>query len=151
MKPNWQLRFHVYHIFGDYLNFHSAILAIAKLYLSIYYNETNLLRGNWTLTTKGLAHLNKGVSHPHIAQPWNPPPNFQTTNPNIQTKLARFLTYTIMQPKQKPPKLEIKFTIEPNISLSLPSIMRLHHHMEVRKCGIFLLNILTHKSKWVVS
>jgi hypothetical protein len=45
MKPNWPLRFHVYHIFGEYLNFHSAILAIAKLCLPIYCNETNLLGG----------------------------------------------------------------------------------------------------------
>jgi hypothetical protein len=45
MKPNWQLRFHVYHIFGHYLNFHSAILAIAKLCLSVYCDETNLPGG----------------------------------------------------------------------------------------------------------
>jgi hypothetical protein len=55
MKPNWLLRFHVYHTFGDYLYSHEAILVIAKLCLSIYFNETNLPMGNCTLTTKGLA------------------------------------------------------------------------------------------------
>jgi hypothetical protein len=133
MKPNWLLRFHGYHTFAYYLNFHPTILAITKLCLFNYYNDTNLPWGIEPQPHRVLPtttrECNKGVLHPYIAQPWNPPPNFQTAKPNAQTKSARLLTYTILQTEQKPPKPKIKSTIQPNISLSPLSIMQLHHHM----------------------
>jgi hypothetical protein len=96
MNPNWLFRFHDYHTFGDYLNSHLTILAMVKLCLSNYCNVTNLLWGNRTSITKGLAHHSKGVMHPHNLEIPSPP-NFQTTKPNTWTKLVRLLTYIILQ------------------------------------------------------
>ncbi len=159
MKPNWLRRFHGYHTFADYLNFHSIILMLTKLCLFNYYNDTNF---PWELNPNHIGSCppqqgkcNKGVLHPRIAQLWNPPPNFQAAKPNAQTKLTRLLTYTILQLEHKPPKPKIKSRIQPDISLSL--LVTSFHNTIASSYGKldnakkFLLNILTHKSKWVVS
>jgi hypothetical protein len=60
-------------------------MAIVKLCLLIYCNETNLPWGNGTLTTKGLAHFNKGVMHPQNLE--TPFPNFKQLNPTPKPNL----------------------------------------------------------------
>jgi hypothetical protein len=73
MIPNWLLRFRGYHTFADYLNFHSTILAITKLCLFNYSNDTNLPWGIEPQPQRVLPtttrECKKGVLHPHIAQP----------------------------------------------------------------------------------
>jgi len=86
MKPNWLLRFHGYHTFADYLNFHPTILAITKLCLFNYYNDTNLPWGIEPQPQRVLPtttrECNKRVLHLYIAQPPEIPlPTFKQPSP----------------------------------------------------------------------
>ncbi len=86
MKPNWLLRFHRYHTFGDYLNSHSAILVIANLCLSSYCNETNLPWGNWTWSQRVLPIATReSCTHTTVKSP-SQLSNSQAQHPNQISK-----------------------------------------------------------------
>jgi hypothetical protein len=127
MKPNWLLRFHGYHTFANYLNFHSTNLAIIKLCLFNYYNDTISL-GELNPDHKRSCPLQQRSLAPTHCTTLKSP--YQLSNSHLpKPKLGRLLTYTIVQLEQKPWKPKIKSTIQLDISLSTPPIMQLHLHM----------------------